>query len=400
VCAGAELRAEVLEVGDDGAVVRVDAEVVRARYLLVADGADSGIRQQLGIGLEGPQNIGHFINVYYRANLDRLVAHRPAVLYFTSEPGGRGVFQPLDGRDRWLSQIAYDGRAETRAEFDAERCAQWIRKATGDPKQHPRILGIADWTMNATVAASYRQGAAFLIGDSAHQLPPTGGFGLNTGVQDVHNLIWKLAYVLKDWADEALLDTYQVERKPVARFNADRALDNSRAVAGIARAASAAGADAEDLAAAQAVSESRRYGNFQGLELGFSYRSRAVIDDGSTAPDVTDEVQDYEPCARPGHRMPHFWLGGGLAGGGCSTLDLVQRRFLLVSDSELWLEAAAQHNLDCRVVPESTAFLELYGLASGGAVLVRPDGHVAARFADPPEVPGGVLAGALRDLLN
>jgi hypothetical protein len=349
----------------------------------------------LNIDLDGPQNLGHFINVYYRANLDRLVAHRPAVLYFTAEQGGSGVFQPLDGMHRWLSQIAYDGRPETLAAFDAERCMAWIRQATGMPKLNPEILGIANWTMNATVARRYRRGAAFLVGDCAHQLPPTGGFGLNTGIQDVHNLIWKLAYVLKDWADERLLDSYEVERRPVARFNADRALENSRSVASIARAARAEHSDGGDSSAIEAVAESRHYGNFQGLEFGFSYHSAAVIDDGSARAFGADEVEDYHPCAGPGHRMPHLWL----AGGRCSTLDLVQQRFLVLSDSDTWLEAAAQHNLDCRIIRQNRTFLELFGLASGGAVLVRPDGHVAARFPDAPEVPGGVLAGALRELL-
>ncbi len=395
-------EAQLIEVDDHGALVRVTPTVagahaspwtVRARFLLVADGAGSEIRRSLGIALEGPTNLAHFVNVYYRANLDRLVAHRPALLYFTSEDGGRGVFQPLDGRDRWLSQIAYDGRAATRAEFDGERCVQWIRTATGNPRLNPDVRGIADWTMNATVAARYRHGAAFLIGDAAHQLPPTGGFGLNTGIQDAHNLVWKLAYVLKNWADEALLDTYEAERKPVAGYNAQRALDNSRAVAGITR---AAGADAQDSSAARAVLESHRYGNFQGLELGFSYRSRAVIADGSPAPATVDEVTDYRPCARPGHRLPHLWL----AGGRFSTLDLVQRRPLVLSDSGIWLEAAAQHNLDCRVIAERQAFLELFELGAGGALLVRPDGHVAARFADRPALPGGVLAGALRELFG
>jgi putative polyketide hydroxylase len=394
-----EHQAKVVDVTDDGAIVRVtgvgpDArssrpEEFRARFLIVADGAGGDIRQGLGIDLEGPQNLGHFINVYYRANLHGLIAHRPAVLYFTAEKGGRGVFQPLDGKDRWLSQINYDGSEATRASFDATRCIDWIRRAAGQPKLNPEVLGIANWTMNATVATAYRSGAAFLVGDAAHQLPPTGGFGLNTGIQDVHNLVWKLAYVLKDWADQSLLDSYETERRPVARFNADRALDNSRAVAGIQRAAGTGNAE-------RAVSESRRYGNFQGLELGFSYRSGAVVDDGSPDVERVDDVEDYQPSAKPGHRMPHLWI----AGGRCSTLDLVQQRFLVLSDSNDWLEAAAQHNLDCRVIPNSGAFLELYGLASGGAVLVRPDGHVAARFAEPHPLPGGVLAGTLRELLG
>ncbi len=386
-------QAEILDVDGTGAVVRLTGArggEVRARYLLAADGAGSAIRQMLGVGVEGPKNLGHFINVYYRANLDRLVAHRPAVLYFTAHEAGRGVFQPLDGRYRWLSQIAYDGSAEARAAFDGERCVRWIRNATGDPALKIDVLGISHWTMNATVAKRYRRDAAFLVGDAAHQLPPTGGFGLNTGIADVHNLVWKLAYVLKDWSDPGLLDTYETERKPVARFNADRAMDNSRSVARIQRAVT------DGAAAASEVARSRRYGNFRGLELGYSYHSAAVIDDGSPAPQPEDPVEDYLPCARPGHRLPHMWLEGGAL----STLDLVGRRFVVLSDSPRWLEAAVQHSADCRVLPGNGGFLELFGLEPGGAVVVRPDGHVAARFAAPSEFPGGALAAVFRELLN
>lgn len=386
-------QAEILDVDEGGAVVRVSGPRgadVRARYVLAADGAGSTVRRTLGIGMEGPEDIGHFVNVYYRANLDRLVAHRPAVLYFTAHEAGRGVFQPLDGRKRWLSQIAYDGSADARAAFDGQRCLQWIRNAAGDPALRVEILGISHWTMNATVADRYRQGGVFLVGDAAHQLPPTGGFGLNTGIQDVHNLVWKIAYVLKDWSDAALLDTYESERKPVARFNADRAMDNSRSVARIQRAV------ADGAAAASEVARSRRYGNFRGLELGYSYESAAVIDDGSAAPEPEDPVEDYVASARPGHRMPHMWLEGGAR----STLDLVSQRFLVLSDSPCWLEAASQHNAECRVLPGNGGFLDLFGLEPGGAVLVRPDGHVAARFAEPPGFPGGALAAAFRDLLE
>ena len=107
------------------------------------------------------------------------------------------MFQPLDARGRWLCQISYDGTAETFATYTAERCLDWIRRAAGSPEVQAEILSVNTWTMNATVAASFRHGPVLLAGDAAHQLPPTGGFGMNTGVQDVHNVAWKIAAVLQ-----------------------------------------------------------------------------------------------------------------------------------------------------------------------------------------------------------
>src|SRR5207245_759710 len=145
-------------------------------------------------------------------------------------------------------------------------------------------------------------GRIILAGDAAHQLPPTGGFGMNTGIQDVHNLAWKLAVVCAGVAGSKLLETCHSERRPVARSNADRSLDNSRMVARI-NAAATDGAD-DGQSPEETVAESRRYGNFLGMELGFSYDSAAIVADGTEAPSPEDAVIDYVPTCRPGHRAP------------------------------------------------------------------------------------------------
>jgi 2-polyprenyl-6-methoxyphenol hydroxylase-like FAD-dependent oxidoreductase len=362
---------------------------VEAEYLAAADGASSPIRTQLGITMEGPSGIGHFVNVYYRADLERWVAHRPAILYWVFTESARGVLQPLDARGRWLCQIAYDGSSESFAAYDARRCMEWLRKAVGDPALAPEILSIGTWTMNAVVAQRFRQGRAFLIGDAAHQLPPTGGFGVNTGIQTAHNLAWKLALVQAGTAAPSLLDTFERERHPVGRFNADRSLENSVLVQ---RINAAAAGDLPALSPAEAVEASRRYGNFAGMELGFHYNSAAVIDDGSEPPAPADPVIEYLPCARPGHRAPHVWLAS--EGRRCSTLDLFGPCFTVLAgpQGERWRADARETAqrlgvcVDAHVIDApggwgdtDVAFGRTFGIDDTGAVLVRPDGHVAFR---------------------
>jgi hypothetical protein len=383
---------------------------VEAEYLLAADGAASGVRAELGIELDGPRGLGHFINVYFRLDLDPWVAERPALLFWVSQGDVRGVFQPLDARGRWLCQIAYDGSAATLESYDARRCIEWIRAAVGDPGVTPEILSVGSWTMNASVARELVRGRVILTGDAAHQLPPTGGFGVNTGIQGVHNLAWKLALVRAGLAGPGLVATYEAERRAVARYNADRSLENSLMVARINAAAS--GESGERLSPKDAVTASRRYGNFLGMELGFHYESAAVVPDGSEPEAVADEVIDYVPSARPGHRAPHLWLER--AGERCSTLDLFARGVTLLAGRAgvRWIEAAADagsrlgvtlaaHAIGARGqwTDASGAFAELYGVGEEGAVLIRPDGHVAFRAAGTAGSPGERLGDALRQLL-
>jgi 2-polyprenyl-6-methoxyphenol hydroxylase-like FAD-dependent oxidoreductase len=381
---------------DDRAVVEITERAsgrkyeVEAEYLIAADGADSPVRKQLGVPLIGPQGLGHFVNVYFYGDLDPWTAERPAILYWVAHPGAQGVFQPLDARGRWLCQIAYDGKAETWEGYTPERCVEWIRTAIGDEKCDPEIRSIGTWTMNAAVAKRLIHGRVILAGDAAHQLPPTGGFGVNTGIQGVHNLVWKLALVRSGEAGQGLLETYDVERRAVGRFNADRSLENSRMVQQIAASAIAGGSSPKD-----AVAASKRYGNFLGMELGFWYESDAVVPDGTEPPEVEDAVIDYAPTGRPGHRAPHVSLERD--GERTSILDLFGCGFTLLTGAagQAWLQAATAtgkrsgiqirtHSIgasDDYVDPDGV-WSQQYGVSDRGAVLVRPDGHVAWRSAD------------------
>jgi putative polyketide hydroxylase len=362
---------------------------IEAEYLIAADGADSAIRRQLGIQLDGPQGLGHFVNVYFFADLDPWVAHRPAILYWVAHPAAQGVFQPLDARGHWLCQIAYDGSQASSDRYTPELCVEWIRTAVGDAKCEPEIRSIGTWTMNAAVAERLVHCRVILVGDAAHQLPPTGGFGVNTGIQGVHNLAWKLAFVLRGEAGRGLLDTYDVERRAVGRYNADRSLENSRMVQQIT-AAAMAGGDRHS-SPKEAVAASRRYGNFLGMELGFAYESEAVVPDGSEPPEVEDAVVDYVPCGRPGHRAPHVWIER--EGKRTSTLDVFGMGFTLLASAgaSSWRDAAAAAGarlgvkVDAHLIGPSGDFTDAcddwagqYGV-DDGAVLVRPDGHIAWR---------------------
>ena len=386
-----------LEIHDDRVLVDVSERAsgrryrVEAEYVLAADGAASGIREQLGIALDGPRGLGHFVNVYFRADLDRWVADRPALLFWVVSSDARGVFQPLDARGRWLCQIAYDGSPSTFESFTATRCIEWIRAAVGDSDVTPEILSIGNWTLNGVVARGFVRGRILLVGDAAHQLPPTGGFGVNTGIQGVHNLVWKLALARAGLAGPALLSTYETERQAVARYNVERSLENSRMVQQIN-----AAAEGGSLSPTEAIAASRRYGNFLGMELGFRYESAAIIADGSEPDRVPDEVIDYVPSARPGKRAPHMWIER--AGERCSTLDLFGAQFTVVAGREgsSWIEAAdaARARLGVPLVAyangadftdASGRFEERYGIGNAGAVLVRPDGHVAFRSRSPAD---------------
>ena len=374
---------------------------VRAGYLVAADGSASRVRTALDISQSGPRDIGHYINVYFRADFGEWIAHRPALLYWVAAPGVRGVFQPLDGKQRWLCQIRFDPQSESPEDYPAERCIQWIRQAVGNEDVEVDVLSIGNWSMHASVADRWRQGRVFLVGDAAHQLPPTGGLGLNTGLQDTHNLAWKIAAVSQGWAGEDLLDSYESERKPVARYNADRSLLNSKLVGRITAAALSGKTEDNAEAAAKRVRESRHYGNFTGVDLGLVYQEGALVPDGSAPPHVEDPVSEYIPTGRPGHRAPHVALTR--AGQELSTLDLFDREFTLLAGTEgqSWVDAA-RHIAQQRELPLSAyrvgqgdqvdqpgfgadledpeaVWLSVYGIESTGAVLIRPDGHVAWR---------------------
>ena len=399
--------------GDEHAAVAVRSritgaeETLTAPAVVAADGAASLIRGELGLRLEGVRDLSHIVNCYFRADIERHLGDRKGVLFFVSNERAAGVLQPLDGAGRWLSQITVRPEEHSPDVFTKERARDWIRSAVGVADLEPEVLSIGFWKLNSTVVERLVQGRVLLCGDAAHQFPPTGGLGVNTGLQGMHNAMWKLAFFVQGKADWPLVETYEAERRSVSQEITGQSLQNSINVARI-NAAAVAGAET-GLGAEEIVTASRRYGNHLGVEFGAAYVSSAVIPDGTKPPPVTDRYSDYAPSATPGCRAPHVWLGRPDAL--LSTLDLIGSGFTLLaaSDGSAWRPAAASAtadlgvNVDCYVIggaglQDRGGFASAYGLEAGGAALVRPDGHVAWRQARGP-ADGGTLTAALRHIL-
>ena len=380
---------------------RVTGEETRfsARYLIAAEGAQSRVRRSLGVQMIGEEKVYDSVNILFNADLRQWTEHRPAALYFVEQPELRGTFLTINGTDRWgflihsPSQYGYKP-----GDFTSERCAALIRQAVGIPELVVSVLGVSPWEASAIVADRYREGAVFLAGDAAHEMPPTGGFGLNTGVQDVHNLAWKIAAVLRGQADDALLDSYHAERQPLAETITRAALANAMSMGRTTRQSGA-------------VLPRREFLNEQGLIYGLRYELMAVIPDGTPPVEVTDPVTEYVPSARPGSRAPHVWLQRG--GEQLSTIDLFGSHFVLLAgrDGDAWRQAIHQiepswppligftvGGKEDLIDPDGN-WHEAYGVETDGAVLVRPDGYVAWRgrsgASRPREVLRAVVDGVL-----
>jgi 2-polyprenyl-6-methoxyphenol hydroxylase-like FAD-dependent oxidoreductase len=379
----------------DGSEMRV-----RAQYVIAADGAQSQVRRRLGATMIGRENVYESVNIHFNADLRPWTEHRPAALYYIENPKIRATFLTINGIDRWGFLVnnlsAYGYRAE---EFTPERSAELIRLAVGVPDLAVKVLGISPWTASAHVAAEYRRGRIFLAGDAAHEMPPTGGFGLNTGVQDVHNLAWKLSAVLAGAASDQLLDTYHDERQPVGRLVTEQSLANTLSMGRVGGPTPGP------------VTARPEFLNEQGLIFGASYTSRAVVPDGTEPPPIADPVTQYVPSARPGGRAPHVWLERD--GQRQSTIDLLGGFVLMTgADGQAWEEAARilassiELPLETYIIGGSGAadpegrWREAYDVDDGGAVLVRPDGHVGWRSKSASPAPLADLSKALTHILG
>lgn len=389
-------------------------EPVTARYLVAADGASSPVRSALGISLVGEEDLGRLLNVYFRADLRPWVDDRPGPLYWIVNPESPGVFIALNGFDRWLfnSPMPPDG------DISDDRCCALIRRAVGADVDL-RIESSLPWRAASLVAESFRKGPCFLVGDAAHQFPPTGGHGMNSGIQDAHNLAWKLAQVIGGNASNELLDSYEAERRPVAQRYADESVKNARGQRGAQRSipaevefATEEGQAIRDLIAST-IPAQRGHFVSPGLQLGFAYRSSAVVEEypdasadvpaetrttttasgtssagGESRAGVDADVTTYRPVVAPGRRAPHAWVTVAEDGVHRSLLELFDGRFTLltVDEADPYTSVARRFGIDVLVVGEGGDLLdtvghfsEVYGLVPGDAVLVRPDGFVAWR---------------------
>ena len=213
-----------IDVREDGAAAQLQngsgTQTVRTKWVIAADGANSPTRDGLGIAMEGHENLAEFYMVHLKADLTKWVAHRPGPLFWILNPDAGGTLIVHELEKSHVFMIPHRG-----GDLDTAELTDHIQRSFGDEIDFD-ILEFGRWTMRSQIAQTYRAGRAFLVGDAAHRFPPTGGLGLNTGILDAYNLAWKLALVEKGLADDALLNSYELEARSVAATNAEASLHN------------------------------------------------------------------------------------------------------------------------------------------------------------------------------
>jgi 2-polyprenyl-6-methoxyphenol hydroxylase-like FAD-dependent oxidoreductase len=382
---------------------------VRARYVIAADGNRSPVRERLGIGMRGHGLLSHSITIYFRAlaDLGPLLRDRNQGVHYVTNPLMRGFFR-LDrsGNAGFLvvNLVGDTSRPEIVAAFPSapwanvaegiteQRALELLRAAIGVPGIPVVIENIATWRAEANCADRFADGRVFLAGDAAHVVPPNGGYGGNTGVQDAHNLAWKLALTLAGVAGPGLLDTYDAERRPVGELTVEQAFTRY-----VTRVAPYLGTE-----------NTQPIVDDFSMEIGYRYDSPAVVLEPGSPP---LHEHPRESAGRPGGRAPHVFLDRD--GTRLSTLDLFGRNFVLLAGPEggAWKDAAPTVAkglgvaLDAYVVGSDgladagDSFPGSFGISPSGAVLVRPDGFVGWRAVTAADAPEDALRQALRALL-
>ncbi len=355
----------------------------RAAYLIAADGNHSPVRERLEIERRGRGHIRTVRSVLFRAALEEYL--ETGISQFEIEQPDFKAFLTTYRDGRWVLMSEDDGE-----ERDEKALKAMITKAVGRSDLEIEIITTGRWELSALIADKFSAGRVFLAGDAAHTLPPNrGGYGANTGIEDAHNLAWKLSAVLSGEASPQLLETYDAERRPVAWLRHEQIFvrEDYRANAG------------EITQNAQIIDDAA-------MEFGQLYKSAAVLlNDGD---DLPPALRPDQWAGQPGTRAPHLWVLK--SGERVSTLDLFQETWVLLAADERWRADAAQVgeqsniNLECLVIGDDIqpldreAFLTAFGLKAGGASLIRPDGYVAWRATDLPTGLPGTLADAFNSV--
>ena len=362
---------------------------IRAGYMIAADGPRSRIREQLGIPLQGRGVLSNSITIYFRAPVVPLLRGRNLSVILVANSTLRGFFRIEKPFESGFLVVNTTGdpaqpNDDLWTGLTDDRCIEYLRAALGDNEIPLTIDDVMKWNARADVATRFCEGRVFLAGDAAHVMPPHGGYGGNVGIQDAHALAWKLAYVLRGWAGEELLATYEPERRPAGALTTEQAY--TRYVTREAKYLNRG-----DL---QPVVEDLN------IELGYLYDSSAIIPEVRSGGHTHENPRDSR--GRPGSRAPHLWLEPSK-----STLDLFDRNFTLLTGPEgnAWLASARSVAQRLAIALEAhqiaqPEFCEAYGISRAGAVLVRPDGFVAWRSRSASDAPESTLLGALSTVLH
>jgi putative polyketide hydroxylase len=351
---------------------------LRAHYVVAADGATSPVRQALGIARSGQGLLSVQRSILFRAPIDHYLEH--GVAQFEIEQPDLTAFLTTYADGRWVLMLGDD------VDRDDDQQRAVVRQAVGLPDLPVELITTGRWELAARIADRFDAGRVFLAGDAAHQLPPNrGGYGANTGIEDVHNLAWKLASVLSGASAPRLLDTYDAERRPIAWLRHEQIFARADYKARI-------DGPASEMAVIDDVA----------MELGQLYRSAAVI---GASDDLPAAQRPDQWTGQPGTRAPHLRLRTSEERTQ-STLDLFQRGWVVVSESDRWADAVAgiaTHlgagvsfvRVDPAHVEGPRPFPVAYGLTCDGASLIRPDGYIACRWTTAPDDPLQALTEAL-----
>lgn len=402
---------------------------IRSKYLIGADGGNSLVAENENMPIAGQMGVGGSMNILFKADLSKYVAHRPSVLYWVMQPGadvggiGMGLVRMIRPWNEWLIVWGYDIN-EPAPDVDEAMATDVARQLVGDPELEIELISANTWTVNNAYAEQMGKGRVFIMGDAAHRHPPSNGLGSNTSMQDAFNLAWKLAAVIKGQAGAELLDSYNDERTPVAKQIVTRAnqsigefgpifealgmtggTDIEKIKANMdARCGTDASAEKQRDALREAIAFKKYEFDAHGVEMNQRYTSGAVVTDGQIEPDFAlDADLHYQPTTWPGARIPHAWLFDE-AGEKHSTLDLAGGgAFTLFTGlgGQAWADAAGEVgaelgiNLNAHVIGPRQRYVDHTGdwarareVGDAGCVITRPDQHVCWRndaLADDPK---------------
>ena len=393
---------------------------IRSKYLVGADGGNSKVAENIDLPFEGKMGVGGSMNILFKADLSKYVAHRPSVLYWVLQPGadiggiGMGLVRMIRPWNEWLIVWGYDIN-QPAPKVDKDFATKVARDLVGDPELEIDLLSVSTWTVNNMYAKKMSKGRVFCAGDATHRHPPSNGLGSNTSIQDGFNLAWKLAYVIKDKAGAELLDTYSIERSPIAKQIVTRA---NKSIAEFGPIFEALGltdtqdpvkmkknmyerkqnspkAEKQRQALREAIAFKKYEFDAHGVEMNHRYKSNSVLTEGDKEPEFKkDKELFYQPTTYPGARIPHAWVYDK-TGVKHSILDLCGKGNFSVFTGiggEQWLKAVKNIEtqlgikIQCNIIGPDQDFEDHAGewssireISDSGLILVRPDQHICWR---------------------